>query len=202
MPHNPEYTDIDLVERCLSGSESAWLEFFHRFEKLVRMVVKRRLGTYQDRCEDMVQEVFINLISALETFEPGFRLKVFVCTVAERVCVDRYRFETASKRSGKLLSLDDPDFGQLIQAEIDNPSKSQEDLFYDQERSHILRKAFRSLGARCRELLKLRFYEELNYSEITKILGGTENTLAVQASRCIAQLRAHFMSLHKEKALS
>ena len=201
MPHNPENTDIDLVERCLSGSESAWLEFFNRFEKLVRMVVKRRLGTYQDRCEDMVQEVFINLISALETFEPGFRLKVFVCTVAERVCVDRYRFETASKRSGKLVSLDEPDCGQLIEAGVDNKFKSPEDLFSEQERNSILKKAFRSLGTKCRELLRLRYYEELNYSEIRKILGGTENTLAVQASRCVAQLRAHFMSVHREKAL-
>ncbi|MGC8659999.1 MAG: RNA polymerase sigma factor [Desulfomonilaceae bacterium] len=58
-----------------------------------------------------------------------------------------------------------------------------------------MRLAFRLLGARCRQLLRLRYHEELPYSRIAKILGATENTLTVQAGRCIRELRAGYQKL-------
>lgn len=200
MPTPQNHSDENLVEQCLSGSSAAWLEFYSRFERLVRLVVRRRLGMYQDQCEDMVQEVFITLMSALATFEPRFKLQVFVCSIAERVCIDRYRFERAEKRSAILEPLDDPDHVDIIQANLSAQAKSQEELLSEHERNKILKLALRSLKSSCRELLTLRYLEELSYGEITRRIGGTENTLAVQVSRCIAQLRSTLSAFHEVKA--
>ena len=43
MASSKETKDIALVGQCLSGSEPAWLEFYSRFQRLVRMVVRRLL---------------------------------------------------------------------------------------------------------------------------------------------------------------
>jgi RNA polymerase sigma factor (sigma-70 family) len=50
----------------------------------------------------------------------------------------------------------------------------------------------RALGAACRELLKLRYFDELSYREISQQLGASDNTLAVRSKRCLAELSAGY----------
>ncbi|MCX5873803.1 MAG: sigma-70 family RNA polymerase sigma factor [Deltaproteobacteria bacterium] len=185
--------DTDLVDRCLSGSEHAWTELYSRFQRLVGMVVKRRLRVSQDGVEDVTQEVFMVLMSALKNYDSTYSLQKYVCTIAERVCVDHYRFSTAAKRDAEIEPFDDLRPGTYIMngSRIDN----QEDELIFSEDADIVRRALRLLGAKCRELLKLRYYEELPYGKITEILGATENTLTVQATRCVRELKTCYQTL-------
>jgi DNA-directed RNA polymerase specialized sigma24 family protein len=38
--------------------------------------------------------------------------------------------------------------------------------------------------------MTLRYFRELSFNEIADLLGETENTVTVQAKRCLAKLRA------------
>lgn len=190
--------DTDLVDRCLSGSEHAWTELYSRFQRLVGMVVKRRLRVSQDGVEDVTQEVFMVLMSALKNYDSTYSLQKYVCTIAERVCVDHYRFSTAAKRDAEIEPFDDlrPGTYTMNGSRIDN----QEDELIFSEDADIVRRALRLLGAKCRELLKLRYYEELPYGKITEILGATENTLTVQATRCVRELKTCYQTLINKDA--
>ncbi len=190
--------DSDLVDRCLSGSERAWTELYYRFQRLVGMVVKRRLRVSQEGLEDVTQEVFMALTSALKNYDSVYSLQKYICTIAERVCVDHYRFSTAAKRDGETEPLEDH-FEELTncQSEV-HDSGNQEDKLVLREQTHFLRQSLRTLGERCRRLLRLRYLEELPYSEISKVLNANENTLAVQVARCIRELRTSFQRLVKK----
>jgi RNA polymerase sigma factor (sigma-70 family) len=192
--------DSDLVDRCLSGSELAWTELYCRFQRLVGMVVKRRLRVPHDGLEDVVQDVFMVLTSALKNYDSVYSLQKYICTLAERVCVDHYRFSTAAKRDGETEPLEDHISGLTnCRTEVQD-SGNQEEKLVLREQTQFLRQSLRTLGERCRRLLRLRYLEELPYSEISKVMNANENTLAVQVARCIRELKTSFQKLIKKGA--
>jgi RNA polymerase sigma factor (sigma-70 family) len=190
--------DSDLVDRCLSGSELAWTELYRRFQRMVGMVVKRRLRVSQEGLEDVTQEVFMALTSALKNYDSVYSLQKYICTIAERVCVDHYRFSTAAKRDGETEPLEDHLLGLTNCRSEVHDSGNQEDKLVLREQTQFLRQSLRTLGERCRRLLRLRYLEELPYSQISKVLNANENTLAVQVARCIGELKASFERLVKK----
>jgi len=200
MAVNMDDRDTDLVDRCLSGSELAWTELYYRFQRLVGMVVKRRLRVSQEGLEDVTQEVFMVLTSALKNYDSTYPLPKYVCTIAERVCIDQYRFSSAAKRDAETEPLEDH-LSEAASCWIQvHPTGNQEEELVFRQQTHFLRQSLRMLGERCRELLRLRYLEELPYSEISEIVNANENTLAVQVARCIRELRASFQRLVKKGA--
>lgn len=194
MDVSKDDTDTDLVDRCLSGSAPAWTELYCRFQRLVGMVVRRRLYFSQDGVADVTQEVFMVLMSALKNYDSTYSLQKYICTIAERVCVDHYRFSTAAKRDAETEPFKDHLSGFAGCQMEDRPARNQEDELALRQQTHFLRQALRALGAKCRELLRLRYLEELPYKKISQILSVSENTLTVQAARCIRELKTIFQA--------
>jgi len=187
--------DILLVEECLSGSEKAWTAFFCRFDPLVRSIVRKQPWLARHEIEDLTQTVFVSLVSDLDKWDRVHSLSGFVETVTDRDCIDEYRRRKTAKRDAATNPIDLHDGGQegfkILASDCDN---QEEELEQEQEK-YLLRRAFSELRERCRDLLGLRFFEELSYKEMTETLGGTENTLTVQARRCLDELRANFDEL-------
>ena len=176
------------------------MEFYCRFHRLVGMVVKRRLRASQDGVEDVTQEVFMVLISALKNYDSTYSLQKYVCTIAERVCVDHYRFSTAAKRDAETEPFEDYLTGIAGCRMEDRPAGNQEEELALRQQTHLLRQALRALGAKCRELLRFRYLEELPYQKISQILSISENTLTVQTARCIRELKTIFHASLKKGA--
>jgi RNA polymerase sigma factor (sigma-70 family) len=192
-----ENNDDTLVGQCLSGSEPAWTEFYSRFERLVRMVIRRRLHISEDGIEDVVHDVFVTLISALKNYNSSYSLQNFVCTIAERVCVDQYRFSKATKRNVEAVSMDDEHSGLARQVMESSNQVFQEESLIRAQETDIIRRALRLIGIKCRELLRLRYYDEAPYSKIAEVTGIAANTLVVQTTRCIRELRNIYQKLVK-----
>jgi RNA polymerase sigma-70 factor, ECF subfamily len=188
MEKRHEKRDALLVRECLLGSEHAWNEFYRRYVSLVRSVVKRRLGSWHQDVEDLTQSVFAALIASLKSYDPTYSVPTFVRMISERTCIQAYRQNTAAKRSPEGNPSHRSGGEEDVHAPLPLPSDSQEDQVERSELLAVLRKAFRSLGEACRELLRLRYYEDLSYLEISKLLGATEGTLRMRAKRCLDEL--------------
>lgn len=195
MGNAETHEEIALVRRCLSGSEAAWNEFYNRYLGLVRSIVGRRhIASLRDD-EDMVQSIFTSLIPALKNYDPAYSLSRFVCLVAERTCIQQYRLSGAAKRDAETQPVDHHDGGETGSRILQSTAPSPEQHLIQSDLRERLRVALRALGAACRELLKLRYFEELSYKEIAQRLGASENTLAVRAKRCLTELSAKFADL-------
>lgn len=179
-----------LITQCIAGYERAWADLYRRYFPLVRNVVRRQKGLSPQDLEDVTQNVFEHLISALETYDRSYSFSRFVCIIAERACINEYRKAKAKKRAAPTDPVDHHDGSEDGALVLASDADCQEEKLSHAQLLDILRRALRSLGERCRELLRLRYYEEMPFNEITKILGASENTLTVQARRCIEQLRA------------
>ncbi|MFH1116161.1 MAG: sigma-70 family RNA polymerase sigma factor [Pseudomonadota bacterium] len=197
MDFRPKTDDRTLVEQCLAGSKTAWDELYERFLPLVRKVAWKYVGDQSGDMQDAVQDSFLSLYTSLGRFDTRYPLPRFVWTVAERVCIDRYRSRKTAKRNGETVPVDHHDGGAEGEAMVRSNSDAPEESLAKAEMVDLLRRAFRDLGEKCREILRLRYLEELPFKDVSRELGIAEKTLAVQTGRCIDELRAKYVRADK-----
>ena len=194
MDKGIENKDFLLVQECLRGSEEAWNEFYSRFIGLMRNVVKRRLNLSSSDTQDITQTAFLELTTALRNYDSQQPLRTFVCLVTERVMIDEYRKTKAAKRSADTESIEhhdnNPEGATMVRSDLAGQDEEMEKA----ELASHLRTALRELDEKCRELITLRYYNELPFSEIASMLNATENTVTVQTRRCLDKLRGIYSS--------
>lgn len=192
MDMGSENKDYLLVQECLCGSEKAWNEFYGRFIGLMRNVVRRHANLSWEDVQDITQSAFLELTSALRNYDPKQPLHSFVCLVTQRVLIDEYRKGRAAKRSARTESLahhDDPEEGTTV---VRSNLEGQDEQVERAELVWSLKTAFGELDTRCRELIRLRYYDDLPFAEMAQLAGVTENTITVQTRRCLDKLRATY----------
>ncbi|MBM3300617.1 MAG: sigma-70 family RNA polymerase sigma factor [Deltaproteobacteria bacterium] len=195
MVNPTQSRDVLLVKECLSGSEEAWTQFYTRYVGLVRSMVKRQLGWGVWDLEDVTQSVFAALIPALRNYDEAYSLSRFICVIAERVCIQEYRQSRAAKRAAQSDSIDHLEGREQGARDLHSEADSPEQQLSRRELIEILRRAMSSLNSECRELLKLRYFDELPYKEIAQILKASENTLTVRARRCLGELTSNYYEI-------
>ncbi len=198
-----QLTDVEgLVRRINQGDRLAWNEFYARYFRMILCAVKKYVRPGSDEEADLVQEVFISLLSALKAYDPSRPLEAYILEIARRVRITRHRKEAAVKRGGgnpTPLPLNTHDWSQdqdclTVASDLDDPEVS----FIKAQERHLLRKASDLLSAGCRELLELRYDEGLPYQEIARQLEVKEGTLRVRLQRCLSSLGRIYSGLARE----
>lgn len=77
--------DRELVERCLSGDQSAIRAFVEHFQRLVFAICLQRLRNRED-AEDAAQQTFVRAIRHLRHWDSRRPLKPWVLTIAVNRC--------------------------------------------------------------------------------------------------------------------
>jgi RNA polymerase sigma-70 factor (ECF subfamily) len=189
MANYVKHSEIRLVEGCLSGSEKAWEKLYSRYVGLVRGIVRRRMRSSPEEQEDMTQAVFLELLTALGSFDGRRFLPGFIATIAHRVCIQEYRTATALKRHGTTSAIDHHGSGQDGAVAAVSQDPTPEDRFAEGELIACMRDGLRELDPDCQELLRARYHDDLPYEEISDRLGLSRKNLAVRLHRCLSRLR-------------
>jgi len=202
MSCNDETMDRALVQQCLSGSRQAWDEFYNRFCILVAKAVRTKSRCKQSDAQDLVQNVFLALYTSLKNYEYQYSLSRFVWMVSERVCIDEFRKSTAAKRDKVTVPLNHHDSDNNEAVMVRSNLHNQEQQVAEAEMKQMLMVAFKRLGEKCRELIRLRYLQELSFKEIADILRAKEKTLAVQAGRCLQDLKDLYLKVEQKGVAS
>ena len=154
--------DNDLVARTLEGDVRSYEELVRRYERLAGRVLypyaRREISV-----EDLVQDTFLKAYDKLDTFNPDYRFKTWLMTIANNLGVDtlRRRRETvefnADMHSG--------------------PSQGPESQAVDADRSRTLHEAILELPETYSVPIILRYTEEMSYAEIAESLGITTSAV-------------------------
>lgn len=185
--------EAELVEQCLAGFQDAWNELHRRFRPLVERSVARRKrawkATFPDE-EDVVQDTFKNLQSALERYDASLPLSKFIWGVAEFTSNDVFGKDRTLRRGAAFHRADIEDCDGEMTAVGDSERKSPEELLEIEQLLAIVRRGiYDVLSEACREVITLRFYEDLTYAEMAAMLRETENTLNQRTKRCLERLK-------------
>lgn len=177
-PSLPLPTDLELLRRFVAG-ETAACRTVERWAR--QILLFQRLGLTREDREDVVQEVVTAVWTAAS--RPDFvvrrTLQAFVRTVALARAIDRVR------RRRRLVPAEDtlPDPGP-------GPAEGT-------ERTESLSRLFGAidtLDPRCREIIRLHYFEEWPYARIALRESRSEATMRVRMFNCIRTLRSRFAS--------
>ena len=170
-------SDAELVRLTLTGSRPAFGELVKRHQKLIAGVAKR-YGASGVEAPDLVQDVFLHAYKAVSQLEQPERFAAWLYRLAVNRCVDL-------RRQGHARETATDGLAQRLSREPANPVL---DEIRRTELRGIVRGAVDELSDELREVVYLRYYNELAYEEIADLLGVPLTTVDGRLRRAKGQL--------------
>lgn len=165
-------SDEALMLEFQRGSREAFDELFARYREPLYGFFRRRLSG-RDRAEDLMQETFLAVIRAAVRYEPRAMVKTYLYGIALKLLAAERR-----KLSGNEPQIDDEH-----EVAEDRPS----------DNALWVRQALEKLDSGEREILMLREYEQLNYTEIAELLRLPVNTVRSRLFRSRMALKSFLL---------
>lgn len=164
--------EVDLMLAVKGGSEEAFRELYGLYQKplanfLFRLCWNRSLA------EDLLQEVFLRIWRARETYEPSAKVSTYLFRIATNLWIN----ESARRREQALEDADRPSGEDpaepLVRTEVQKAVK----------------RAIESLPEGERMCVVMSEYNGLKYAEISEILGIPVGTVKSRVFSAMARLR-------------
>lgn len=174
-----ERSDEALAVEARRGSEAAFQELVERFERPVYGLLLR-IVRRPETAEDLAQETFLKAYRALGRFDPQRKFSSWLFKIAHNSALDALRRE-----GHEPLSLDAPAADGEEPPELPADPKAENPFARAAGRDlgRALESALRGLRPQYREILLLRFVEELSYEEIAEVLEVPLGTVKIHLYR-------------------
>jgi RNA polymerase sigma-70 factor (ECF subfamily) len=129
--------------------------------------------------EDLTIEAFGKAFRSLDTYTPRFAFSTWLFMIATNNCIDYIR-----KKQSSPTQLDqNQDSVDNITANIQSDLPDPEELLINRQKIDTLREIVEQLKPRYRKLIKLRYYKEYSYEEISSELKIPIGTVKAQLYR-------------------
>lgn len=152
-------TDLELVELFRHGDVTGFNELVRRYQEKVYWIARRTMGNHED-ADDVVQDVFVRVFEKLKHFRGDANFYTWLYRVTVNVSLNALR----KKRIKDILPYD-----ELFEETL--PADNQTDrAMYEQEYQTILEKAIDRLPAKQKAAFMMRYYDEMTYEDMAKIL--------------------------------
>jgi RNA polymerase sigma-70 factor (ECF subfamily) len=176
---DPGLTDEQLVAQVLLNKDQ-FRYLVERYQhKLMRYIF--RIGG-QDAGEDLLQEVFINAYQNLSGFNQSLSFSAWIYRIAHNIVISHFRKQKVRPEGN--LHGDSEDILAKLYGQDDVEQAA--DLHIDSDRLHV---AMAGLKSMYRDILVLRYFEQLEYQEISDVLRVPMGSVAVYLHRAKKQLK-------------
>ncbi|MBE7412548.1 MAG: sigma-70 family RNA polymerase sigma factor [Leptospiraceae bacterium] len=158
--------EIILLKRIKGGDQSAYIELVTPFrERLFRKAVS--MVKDEDDAEDIVQEAMISGYRSIDKF----RAEAGVYTWLYRIVVNKSKDLLSKKKREKEKPIDENE-NQFIDDRIGYEKK----LELSDESTYLITK-INQLEEIYKQVIELRYFEEMSYSEIAQVIGVNVGTV-------------------------
>ncbi|USN87811.1 MAG: RNA polymerase sigma factor [Candidatus Nomurabacteria bacterium] len=162
MQDNPP-TDIELVKMTLQ-QRSSFGFIVDRYEAKLKRYINRLGVRNPDDQLDVLQEIFIKAYKNLNSFDTSLSFSAWIYRIAHNEAISWYRKHKV-RPEGHMIADSEEVLG-LVSSSADAP-----DLVFDQNiNAEILNKALHKIDEKYREVLILRYFEHLEYDQISDVL--------------------------------
>ena len=143
----------------------AFTQLYQRYSQRVYNYVQSKVKNSADS-DDLLQKVFIKMHESKHQYKDKYKFEQWIFVIARTQVLDFFR---ANKRyDAKLKKVDQGMDGSPLEADLS---------------------IFNQLDASQRELLEMKYIDELSYQEISKIVNKSEVSLRKSLSRMISVLK-------------
>lgn len=165
----------EVIEKAKAGDKNAFKIIYETFYQRIYRYCSLNLNN-DDTAQDVCQETFIKAWKSLPTFtlEKGGTMQAFLFRIARNLIIDLSR----KKKAYQLKEY------QAVE--------TNEDFLEDFDRKQNvanLKKALAELDEKERQIIILRYFEELSTEETAKIIGMNGGALRVRTHRVLKKLK-------------
>lgn len=179
-PDREGWDDARLVQACRQGDQEAWSVLIHRYRRLIYSI-PARYGAQPADAADIFQAVCLELYAELPRLRKVESLRSWLISVtAHQAFHWKQRVRKRVAREGDQIEPEQSPATEPVPPEILEAA----------EREQKLRDAIAGLPPRCREMIRLLFYEDppLAYAEVARRLGLATGSIGFIRGRCLKKL--------------
>lgn len=166
----------DLICRAARGDAEAFRQLVEAYQTPAYRLAARMCGP--DSAEDVTQEAFLAAWRALPEFRGDCRFSTWLYRLVSNAAIDCLRREKKHRDTGDVDDLELPDGGPSPQEQAERS-----------DTRDAVRRALDRLSPEHRQVLLLRFMQELDYGEIARALDVSEGTVKSRINRAKSKLR-------------
>ncbi len=166
----------ELLRRAARGDTEAFRALVEAHQTAAYRLAVRMCGV--DAAEDVTQEAFLAAWRGLPSFRGECQFSTWLYRLVSNAAVDYLRREKKHRGSEDVDEL-----------EVADGAPSPQEKSEQRDTREAVRRALGALSPEHREILLLRYMQELDYGEIAAALGISEGTVKSRISRAKARLR-------------
>jgi RNA polymerase sigma factor (sigma-70 family) len=162
--------------------------------------IRRRVPS-EEEAEDIVQDVFYELIEAYRIMKPIEKLTAWLFRVARHKITDRYRKKTTQPLENQrraYIHKDEEEDTYLLADVLAGPAVSAEDEMMREMILDALAEALDELPPEQKDVFVWHELEDRSFREITQMTGISQNTLLSRKRYAVLYLRQRLQFLYDE----
>lgn len=156
---------IELLAAIAGGSEAALAEFYQLYHARIYSFIAKRVHNSADAA-DVLNEVMMEVWRHAAAFQGRSQVLTWVLGIAHHKTVDCLR------RHSPHLELEDG-----VEENMEDEHEGAAEILARQQDAALMRYCIEKLSDNHRTVVHLAFFQELNYTEIAKILACPEGTV-------------------------
>ncbi|MBP5365350.1 MAG: sigma-70 family RNA polymerase sigma factor [Bacteroidales bacterium] len=171
--------DLELVERARSGDQSAYAKLMARYKDSIYFMLLKMVNNKSD-AEDLTIEAFGKAFKSIAQYSPQFAFSTWLFKIASNNGIDFLR-----RRRAIVVSIDDDnnddDDSKPMTVRDERLDPSEEMI--KAQMIDVVREVVSKLKPRYKQLVEMRYFDELSYEEISVKLALPLGTVKAQLFR-------------------
>ena len=165
-----------LVQRAQKGDKEAYGEIYKLYQKKIYRFSYYMIQN-KELAEDITQNTFIKAWRALPFFSlnKNGTIQAYLFKIARNLTIDY-------QRKRKEVSLE-------VIEDIMPSDENLEEIVARQEEQEIVARSLKTLDEEERQIVVLRYFEDMSYEEISKVVGKNEGAIRVRLHRTLKKLK-------------
>jgi len=181
-------SDEQLADQVQQGKVTAFNELVGRYEQKILRYTRRLIQNHHD-AEDITQDTFLKAFQNIKSFDLNARWSPWLYRIAHNLSLNHLK-----RLSYLPLPFFDPD---VLFPHPLAPNDQQTDLINNQLKKD-LEKSLNQLKPKYREVIIMRYLEDMSYRTIADILKVPVGTISIRLKRALVELKKHYPSTNYE----
>ena len=168
--------EVELIKKAINHDQNAYNILFDKYWNNIFSFLFQRTNN-KNLAEELAIESFSKAFDQLDRFDEKYSFKSWLITIAKNHHIDRYRKIKNLSENFQDSSLSSSN--EFFLNEIQNP---EELMIANQNLDQIL-EHIKSMKKEFRNLIKMRYFEDMSFKEMETILNQSQNTIRVKLFR-------------------
>ncbi|MEK6793396.1 MAG: sigma-70 family RNA polymerase sigma factor [Spirochaetota bacterium] len=166
------------------GDDASFSPVYELYKDRIFYFILARVGS-DETARDLFQEVMFKVYTILPKFDFRCKFETYLYRMINNLLIDRYR---KIKRSVNMARMTE-ETEESIAETVGDDRVSIEDAMIDKEQMSVLTDELKALPVGLRSIMLMRFYDGLQYNEISDICGESLRNVKYKVEKACGLLR-------------